>query len=50
MHRKNKVAKIVRKWLNFEWNRTKNQKKRFVEKPFTDNHMKLVAPRGVSVL
>eukprot|EP00586_Coscinodiscus_wailesii_P008142 CAMPEP_0172521924 /NCGR_PEP_ID=MMETSP1066-20121228/292848_1 /TAXON_ID=671091 /ORGANISM="Coscinodiscus wailesii, Strain CCMP2513" /LENGTH=710 /DNA_ID=CAMNT_0013304887 /DNA_START=982 /DNA_END=3114 /DNA_ORIENTATION=- len=40
-HRKAKVAKKVREWLNFEWERVKGDGGR----PFTQTHMEIYDPR-----
>lgn len=45
MHRKRHIAKRMREWLNFEWNRIEHKPKR-LQNPFTANTMKLVTPKG----
>jgi hypothetical protein len=44
-----KVARQLRQWLNFEWNRSMNDEAGFEKNPFTENKMALVAPRGECV-
>ena len=48
MHRKNQIAKIMRAWLNFEWNRSEHKQKGL--DPFTVKSMRLVAPKGKVVM
>jgi len=45
MHRKRHIAKRMREWLNFEWNRIEHKPKR-LQNPFTAYTMKLVTPKG----
>ncbi len=47
VHRKERVAKMTRKWLNFEWNRSMKHAEGFRRDPFSKKHMKLVTPKGV---
>ena len=50
MHNKRKVANIMMKWLNFEWNRSMKDAEGFEKSPFNTNTMKLIAPKGMSPL
>ena len=47
MHNKLKVAKLIRTWLNFEWDR-KMEHNEGVECPFSTETMKLITPKGKS--
>eukprot|EP00804_Cyclotella_cryptica_P023147 CCRYP_000358-RA/>CCRYP_000358-RA protein AED:0.01 eAED:0.01 QI:1097/1/1/1/0.75/0.66/9/214/1028 len=45
MHRKERVAKRMREWLNFEWNRSMKDTEGFRPDPFSREQMKLVTPK-----
>jgi hypothetical protein len=47
MHNKNKIAEVIRNWLNFLWNRSPMSKaENFPKDPFTANSMVLKSPKG----
>ena len=47
MHEKHIIARDIRKWLNYEWNRLPmSDAKNFTKNPFTANGMVLKSPVG----
>ena len=47
IHNKNSIAKLIRMWLNFEWDRSSMRDANgFVKSPFNEDHMKLKSPIG----
>jgi hypothetical protein len=50
-HDKFTVAELIRKWLNFEWNRSlMRDAKGFKNSPFNKDSMELKSPKGKSTV
>ena len=47
LHSQQRIAKMTREWLNFEWNRSMKHAEGFISDPFSRKQMKLVTPKGV---